>query len=108
MAVQDWSTDANSNGSIDGINIAENCPAGNINGAIRAAMAAVRVFYNTVPNTANYVLKTGGVFTGNPTFDGRGGYLHNNDAANASGRVFIQPAGSPAPTMANGDWLLEY
>ena len=39
MPVQDWSAVADENTSIDGINIAEHCPAKNINNAIRAVMA---------------------------------------------------------------------
>jgi hypothetical protein len=42
MAVQDWSTTAGSNTTVDGIDIAENCAAANINNAIRAVMANVR------------------------------------------------------------------
>jgi len=39
--VQDWTYTANQNTSIDGINIAENCPAANINNSIRALMSDV-------------------------------------------------------------------
>ncbi|SES08769.1 hypothetical protein [Sphingobium sp. YR768] len=39
MAVADWNTDPSLNTSIGGINIAENCPAGNVNNAIRELMA---------------------------------------------------------------------
>ena len=49
MAVSDWSTTANSNSTIDGINIQEGCAPANINNAIRAVMANVRVFYDNVP-----------------------------------------------------------
>lgn len=38
----DWSTTAGSNGTVDGINIAEGCPAGNLNNAARSIMALVR------------------------------------------------------------------
>ena len=62
-----------------------------------------------LPDTATLVTKTGGVFTGNPTFTGRGGYLYHNNAANTSGRVFVQASGGSTPSgMANGDMLLEY
>ena len=108
MAIADYSTTPAYNITISGINIAEGCPAGNTNDAIRQLMADIRVLYNNQSNTAGYVLKTGGSFTGNPVFSGRGGYLHFNDAANTSGRVFVQPAGNPPPAMSNGDWLLEY
>lgn len=42
MAVKDWSTTANSNSTIDGINIAENAPYANMNDMGRAIMANVR------------------------------------------------------------------
>lgn len=109
MAVSDWSTNPSDNSSISGINIAENCPAGNMNGAVRQMMADIRVFYNGVPVAADLVAKTGGVFTGNPVFSGRGGYLYNNDASSPGGRVFVQASGGATPAgMANGDWLAEY
>lgn len=38
----DWSTTAGSNTSVDTINIAEGCPAGNVNNAMRSIMALVR------------------------------------------------------------------
>lgn len=106
MAVQDWSTNAALNTSVDGINIAENCAAGNMNAMGRAIMANVRVMYDNLPDVAALVTKTGGVFTGNPIFLGRGGYLHHNDPANTSGRLFTQATGGSAPSgMANGDLL---
>lgn len=40
--VKDYSTTANSNTTISGINVAENCPAGGINNAIRQLMADAR------------------------------------------------------------------
>lgn len=109
MAVQDWSSTANLNTTVDGINIAEGCAAGNINGAIRSVMANVRVMYNGLPDVSLLVPKTGGVFLTNPTFSGRGGYMHNSSATNAGGQVFVQASGSGVPAgMVNGDWLAEY
>lgn len=43
MSVADWSTTASTNTSVGGINIAENCPAGNVNNAEREIMAQLRV-----------------------------------------------------------------
>lgn len=40
-SITDWDVSATSNSDIDGINIAENCPAAGINNAIRALMAQV-------------------------------------------------------------------
>lgn len=109
MAVTDYSTTPSANTSISGINIAEDCPAANVNNAIRTMMADIRVFYDGAPVASNFVAKTGGVFTGNPRFDTRGGYLYHDSSANLSGRIFIQAAGGSAPSgMADGDLLLEY
>lgn len=47
MGLFDWSTDANANTSIDSVNIAENCPPGGINNAIRAVMANVRSAFSS-------------------------------------------------------------
>jgi hypothetical protein len=44
MAISDWSSTAGSNTSIDGINIAEGCPSGNMNNAARAIMANVKAW----------------------------------------------------------------
>lgn len=109
MAVSDYSTTPGSNTSISGINIAEGCAAGNINGAFRQLMADIRAMYDALPDVSALVTKTGGVFTGNPIYTGRGGYLYHDASTNASGRIFIQPIGGAVPSgMANGDWLLEY
>lgn len=43
-SVSDWSTTPNSNDNIGGINIAENCPAANLNNAIRTVMAQVKSY----------------------------------------------------------------
>lgn len=64
MAVADWNTDPNLNTFISGINIAENCPAANINNAIRQAMADIRLFYNGTPiykNDSSWGLRSGGL-----------------------------------------------
>lgn len=109
MAFSDYSATPASNTTIAGINIAEGCPAGNINGAFRQLMADARAEHDAAPNLANYVLLDGTTaFTGQPTYSGRGGFLHHNNSANASGRIFIQASGGAAPSMSNGDILLEY
>ncbi len=45
MAISAYSTTAGSNTSVAGINIAEGCPAANMNNAMRAQMADTRSFY---------------------------------------------------------------
>ena len=105
--VSDWYEEPSLNISVNGINIAEGCPAGNVNGAIRAAMAAVKTLSLAVPSSAAYMPRTGGAFTGVVSQGGAGGYLYFADAANASGRVFVQAAGGTPPAMSNGDILIE-
>jgi len=48
MAVGDWSTEPGANTTIGGINIAENCPAGNINNAIREMMSEIAAWATSV------------------------------------------------------------
>ena len=59
MPVQDWSATADENTSIDGINIAEHCPAKNINNAIRSVMASVKKNDASVVHTAGAETITG-------------------------------------------------
>lgn len=110
MAVQDWATAPASNTSISGININEGCGPSGINNAIRQVMADVRVMYDNLPSTANLMPKAAGVFSGTqPTYTGRGCYLHHNSSAMSSGRIFLQAAGGATPSgMISGDILLEY
>ena len=108
MAVTDWSIDPSQNVTIDGINIAENCPAGNLNNAIRSVMGSVRVAFNGVPSTNNLVAKSGGVFTGNPIHGGRGGYLHFAAPALVDGRVHILPEGAARPDAGEGAGVFYY
>lgn len=55
MSVSDWSAIADENTTIDGINIAEHCPAKNINDAIRAVMANVKTDSQSYAADANVV-----------------------------------------------------
>lgn len=60
MSVSEWSATADENTSIDGINIAEHCPAKNINNAIRSVMAALKNKCDTLDATDN-TLRRGAV-----------------------------------------------
>lgn len=110
MAVQDWSATAANNTAIDGINIAEGCPPGNLNGMGRSIMAAVRVMYDDLPSVAGYMPVSGGTFSGTqPIYTGRGAFLHHNTASYTSGRIFVQASGGSTPSgMVSGDLLLTY
>jgi hypothetical protein len=110
MAVTDYSSTPASNTTISGINIAEGCPPANINNAIRTVMADVRVMYDNLPVVTGKVDAAGGVFSGTqPIYTGRGAYLHHNDSANVSGRVYILADGSANPTSPSaGDIVMFY
>jgi hypothetical protein len=110
MAFSDYSSAPGSNSTIGGINIAEGCPAGNINGAIRQLMADARAEHDNLPNVSALAPKAAAVFEGTqPKYTGRGAMLHHNNPANASGRLFFQASGGPVPSgMVDGDLLGEW
>lgn len=109
MAVSDYSTTPASNTSVGATNIDENCSPGGLNNAIRQIMADVRVMYDNLPDVSAYATKAAATFSGTqPIYTGRGAYLHHNNSGNSSGRVFVQASGGAAPSMSNGDILLEY
>lgn len=60
MAVSDWSSTADDNTEINGISIAEHCPAKNMNNALRAVMAALKTKCDTLDSTDN-TLRRGAV-----------------------------------------------
>lgn len=43
----DWSATPASNSTVDGINVADGCPAGNMNNAVRSTMALIRQSFNS-------------------------------------------------------------
>lgn len=49
MSVQDWSTDPAANTSVGPVNIAEGCPAANMNNMGREIMAQVKAFVDSLP-----------------------------------------------------------
>jgi len=112
--VSSWSATPASNTTVDGTSIAEGCPPGNVNNALRSIMAGVKSFYTTFLTLVDLVdgklSAAGAVFTGTqPTYTGEGAVLHHIDAANASGRVSLLPTGASNPSSpSNGDIVLFY
>jgi hypothetical protein len=108
MSVSSWSTNPALNVTVNGVNIAENCPPGNLNDAARAIMAGVATLRDSIPSTAGFAPLTGAVFTSTqPRYTGAGAYLFNASSGNTSGRVSFLPEGSALPTgAANGDIAL--
>ena len=109
MAVSDYSENPSENTDISGIDISEGCPAGNLNNGFRQFMADMAALYADLPDLSTLVTKTGGVFTGNPTFTSAGGYHFNASTGSPGGRWTIQPSGGSAPASpAEGDFFGEY
>lgn len=112
MSFSAYSITPAANLTIAGQSIAEGTTSpGTVNLAIRQLMADGRELYNLFDaiDLTSYATKDAAVFSGTqPIYTGRGAYLHNNNASSVSGRIFVQASGTAAPTMANGDWLLEY
>lgn len=110
MGFRDYSLTPGSNTTIAGINIAEDCSPAGINNAIRQVMADGRDLADDVDaidisGKANIASPE---FTGQPTVRTRGGVIHHNNPANASGRIFITAEGAAQPTMSNGDLWITY
>lgn len=100
MGFSSYSTTPASNTSINSINVAENCPAANINNAIRQLMADGKTLDNTVAaiSTSTLMPKAGGAFTGAITRSSAGGYLYHAGATQAVGPVYTQAVGSSLPS----------
>jgi hypothetical protein len=109
MAVSDWSETAASNNTLEGINIAEGCPAANVNNLFRAVAAAIKTFSLTVPDTSTLMPKSGGAFTGTITRSSAGGYWYHANSSQATGPVYTQPVSTALPTSpAEGTVVLQY
>lgn len=119
MSFADWSTTANLNITVGGINIAENCPPSSINNAIREMMAELRGAINPALDPFNAAttlalaraalgaLGSGGdTITGNLVRGSAGPHLYHTNAAFTSGRVFFTAPGASDPTSLAGDiWI---
>ena len=111
MAVTDWSTTAASNTMLGTIPLGEGVTTiAMTNNIARELMAQIASWAAGQPSTDTLVTKAAGVFSGTqPRYDGRGAYLHWNDASLLSGRCYLQAAGGSTPAgMAPGDVILEY
>lgn len=99
MSVADWSTTPANNTTIEGISIAENCPAANINDVARAMAAAIKAYSLTITSPAGvYMPLGGGTFTGPIKQSGNGGYLYNAASAQSGGAVYVLPIGTALPS----------
>lgn len=111
MAFSSYSLTPAANVSINGININEGCPAGNVNGAIRQLMSDGKALSDTLSaiNVTAYMPLAGGAFTGNITRQGAGGYWYHANSAQSGGQVYTQLATAALPSSpTEGTVVLQY
>jgi hypothetical protein len=110
MAVSDWSPSASGNNTIEGISVAENCPAANINDVIRAMAAAIKSYSLTVTSpTGNYMPLSGGTFTGTIKRQGGGSYTYFASSSMTGGAIYVQSSTAALPTSpAEGTIVFQY
>ena len=111
MSFGSYSTTPASNISINGINIAPNCPAGNVDNALRQLAADGRELYDIIAqiNLTSYMPLSGGAFTGNVTRSGAGAFLSYSSSSLSSGSIYVQPVATALPSSpAEGTMVLQY
>jgi hypothetical protein len=110
MAFGSYSTTPASNTTIGGISIAEGCPAGNVNNAIRQLMADGRELNDTVAgiDVSSLMPKSGGEFVGEITRALAGGYRYNAAPSQINGATYFLPTGSARPTAVEGVVVFYY
>lgn len=111
MSFSSYSTTPASNTSINGISIAENCAAGNVNNALRQLASDGRELYNIVAaiSVSSYMPLAGGAFTGNITRSGAGGYFYHANSAQTAAPVYTQVSSAALPASpAEGTVVFQY
>lgn len=96
MAFSDWSTTATSNGSVLGIDIAENCASANLNNGLREAMAQLRAAVSTA--LTNFLAGTAGL----PVANGGTGATTAADALTSLGALEDDYRDLPIVTKTTG------
>lgn len=107
-SASEFSTTPANNGTIGGVNVAEDCSPAGINDAIRYLAAAARDSYDRIPSMGVFMPFTGGTFSGDILRSGRGAYLHHAGSGQTDGRVMFLPEGSVRPTPAEGMVVFYY
>jgi hypothetical protein len=107
--VSDWSETPDSNTTVNAVYIGPNAPPANVDNGMRSIMAGVKTLSLTIPATATFMPKSGGVFTAAITFTGAGAFRYNVDPTLVSGRDFHLVEGSARPASpAEGDRAFYY
>lgn len=111
MSFGSYSTTPASNISCNGINVAEGCPAANVNNAIRQLMADGKTLDTTVAaiDLTLYMAKTGGAFTGSITRASAGAYPYWASSSLTGGAMYVQASTTPLPSSpAEGTIVYQY
>jgi hypothetical protein len=110
MAVSDWSSTAASNTTVGGINIDENCPAANVNNALREIMAQIKDYSLTITSpSGSYLPLAGGTVTGDITRSGAGAYTYYASSSLTGGKEYVQTTGAALPSSpAEGTKVFQY
>lgn len=111
MSFGSYSSTPANNVSINGISIAENCPASNVNNALRQLAADGAELYATVAaiSVSSYMPLAGGAFTGNITRSGAGAYSYYADTSLTSGAEYVQLTATALPSSpAEGTKVYQY
>ncbi len=102
MAFSYYSTNPDANTSIGGINIAEGCPAGNMNAGFRRLAADGKLLSDAVSGLGSFMPIAGGSFTGAVLRQGKGQYRYNASSSMTDGEDYFLPEGSALPAGAEG------
>lgn len=109
VLVSDWSETPASNITVDGVYIGPNAPPANVDNGMRSIMAGVKTLSLTIPATASFMPKSGGIFSAPITFVSAGAYRYNVDPTLGSGRDHHLIEGSARPSSpAEGDRVFYY
>jgi hypothetical protein len=111
MSFSAYSLTPSANLSINGISIAENCPAENVNDALRQLAADGRELYNTVNaiSVSSYMPKSGGAFTGTVTRLGGGAFTYYASSSLTGGAEYVQTTATALPSSpAEGTKVFQY
>lgn len=111
MSFWDWSTTAASNPTVGGIDIAEGCPAGNLNGASREIMAEARAAFSlalqaffgasdvaTARGVLQAVAKAGDTVTGNIIRQDNGPHIYFADPTLTTPKIIYLSPTDPDPS----------
>lgn len=108
MAFGDYSTTPALNVSINGINIAEGCPMGNLNNALRQLAADGKALADTVSNLSGGITAAGGTFSGQIYKSGGGAFVYFASPSATTGAIHILPQGSALPAAVENSIVLFY